>query len=117
MFEAIPEPSSQDLIAAVNTFAVLMQAALPLFDETRILTDAEYDVVKNCAIGTGTSWGVGAVGGVAWWFAVPLAGPVGIVGGLAGLGFAIATAIEYKKWESKQETNRTNLNTQASNRY
>jgi hypothetical protein len=95
----------------VNTFGILMQSTLPLFNELYVVTDAEFATIATLS-GVAGAGVATAVGGGIWWSmaaATATAGPIGTlaVGGVFAVAFGVAAIVEGVKWGIKQDTNRT----------
>lgn len=95
----------------MNTFGILMQSTLPLFNELYVVTDAEFATIATLSGVAGASV-VAAAGGGIWWTmaaAGATTGPIGVVavGGVFAFSFGVAAVVEGVKWGNKQDTNRT----------
>ena len=100
----------------VNTFGILMQSTLPLFNELYVVTDSEFATIATLS-GIAGAGVVGLAGGGAWWAmaaAGAAGGPIGVMaaGGVIAVSFGVAAICEGVKWGNKQNTNRKHLGAQ-----
>lgn len=106
---SLENPTSEELALTVNTFGILMQSTLPLFNELYVVTDAEFATIATLSGVAGASV-VAAAGGGIWWTmaaAGATTGPIGVVavGGVFAFSFGVAAVVEGVKWGNKQDTN------------
>ena len=102
--------TADDFAIAINAFGNLMQTTMPLFQTTLAITDAEFkDIVPSLAaagVGLATAF---TAGGLVYFGAAALLGPVGIFGAAAGVitaAFGTKAARGGAAWNKKKQTNR-----------